>query len=113
LILDVLTDVSSCDESPKLGTGDVFKSAVFQRDDFNQQVWKHNIRVVEHDVRVPSDKGFTFILLEYVNSARRAELIVKSDLGPLIQLEMNFFKLVNNDGWQIGHIGTSDLNHRY
>lgn len=112
-LLDVLTDVSSrADESPKLGTGDVFKSAVFQRDDFNQQVWKH-IRVVEHDVGVPSDKGFTFILLEYVNSARRAELIVKSDLGPLIQLEMDFFKLVNNDGWQVGHIGTSDLNHRY
>jgi hypothetical protein len=82
-----------------------------QTTDFNS-VWK-NIRVTDHNYTA-SGGVFEYICVEYVDASARAKMAVNTFGDAGVQGEMDFFHVpgVGAD-WQVGHIGFSDLKHRY
>lgn len=80
-------------------------------DDFVELLWP-NVLVVHHDVGSAED--FTVIMFQFVNAYECARQMVSSVLGPMVQLESDFFYVEDNDKeWQVGHIGCSDLKRKY
>jgi hypothetical protein len=82
-----------------------------QTTDFNA-LWK-NIRVTDHNYTA-SGGVFDYICVEYVDASARSKMAVNTFGDAGVQGEMDFFHVpgVGAD-WQVGHIGFSDLKHRY
>ena len=80
-------------------------------DDF-ETMW-NQLRVVDHDYD-GNGSTFTYILLHYNDVKKRAAKAVEMYGDKGVQLEMDFFLGVcPGNEWQIGHIGTSDKDHKY
>ena len=105
--LDALkTPPSQRDGDPPLGNIPFTHSAAFK------DAWEKMV-VVDHDYD-GDGSNFSYILLKYDDADDRAKEAVSMFLDGGCQLDMDFFVGVcPNDEWQVGHIGFSDLNHRY
>lgn len=105
-VLDALMTIpSEREENPPLEMSFV-KSSDFA------SVWQ-KIVVVNHNYE-GNGSTFDHILLEYDDAKLRAEKATKMYQDGGAQLDMDFFMGVSAaDEWQVGHIGFSDLNHRY
>lgn len=80
-------------------------------DDF-QKLWDR-IEVVSHDYTAEGN-NFTNILFKYNNADALAASAAKMFTDGGVKLEMDFLVGVSKgDEWQFGHIGFSDLKHKY
>jgi len=106
-VLDALKTPSSERGSlPPLENIPFIQSSAFK------SVWE-KIEVVKHDYEGDGNT-FDHILLQYNDAKLRAQKAATMFPDNGAQLEMDFFKGASaDDEWQVGHIGFSDLNHRY
>ena len=79
--------------------------------DFNA-LWK-TIRVTSHNYTA-SGGTFDYICAEYQDASARSKMAVDTFGDAGVQGEMDFFHVPGAGAdWQVGHIGFSDLKHRY
>ena len=73
----------------------------------------NNIRVTDHNYEA-SGGVFDYICMEYTDASARAQMAIDAFGKDGVQGEMDFFHVpgVGAD-WQVGHIGFSDMKHRY